>query len=280
MKVYEVVTQRLLKKMEEGIIPWARGWKPKYHLPVNWVTGKPYQGMNLMLLDWNAQYATYKQINEAGGKVRKGAKSYPIIFWKTFEVEKEAKENSVTTETKYFLQYYSVFEVGIDTEGIERKELPPMPIYQSKKLVESYLKSGIIINHGYPSASYEKERDAIRMPHPEAFKDINYYQKTLFHEMIHSTGHPSRLARPLDTKSENLKSYAKEELIAEIGSSYLCYLTGIDSEAILNQNASYLQSWLRVLNDNPKMLITAASAAQKAAGYIEGCQTTQKAKVA
>ena len=118
------------------------------------------------------------------------------------------------------------------------------------------------------------------MPHPEAFKDINYYQKTLFHEMIHSTGHPSRLARPLDTKSENLKSYAKEELIAEIGSSYLCYLTGIDSEAILNQNASYLQSWLRVLNDNPKMLITAASAAQKAAGYIEGCQTTQKAKVA
>ena len=277
MSVYEIITSRILKELKKGIIPWARGWKPDYHPPTNWFTQKPYHGLNLLLLQWNGQYASYKQIVDAGGKVKKGATATPIIFWKPFEVEEPDKEEP---QIKFCLRYYSVFEIGIDTEGIERKEISPVSPVLGNALVKPYLASGPAIAHGYASASYDMKKDAIRLPKVERFHSPDHYLKTLFHEIIHSTGHSSRLQRPMDTQSEDRKSYAKEELTAEIGSAFLCNFAGIDSEQIFRQNTSYIQSWLRVLEDNPRMVISAASMAQKATQYIVDYQTKDEIKVA
>ena len=265
MSVYEIITSRILKELKKGIIPWARGWKPDYHPPTNWFTQKPYHGLNLLLLQWNGQYASYKQIIEAGGRVKKGATATPIIFWKTFEVEEPDKEEP---QIKFCLRYYSVFEIGIDTEGIERREISTVSSVLGNELVHPYLASGPAIAHGYASASYDPKKDAIRLPHTKQFQSPDHYLKTLFHEIIHSTGHSTRLQRPLDSQSNNRKSYAKEELTAEIGSAFLCNFAGIDSEKIFKQNASYIQNWLTVLQDNPRMVISSASLAQKAVEYI------------
>ena len=265
MSVYEIITTRILNELKKGIIPWARGWKPEYHLPTNWFTQKPYHGLNLLLLQWNGQYASYKQITDAGGKVKKGSTATPIIFWKPFEVEEPDKDEP---QIKFCLRYYSVFEIGIDTEGIDRREISPVLPVSGNELIHPYLASGPAIAHGYASASYDPKKDVIRLPHIKQFHSPDHYLKTLFHEIIHSTGHSSRLQRPLDSHSANRKSYAKEELTAEIGSAFLCNFAGIDSEKIFKQNTSYIQSWLAVLEDNPRMLISAASLAQKSVEYI------------
>lgn len=277
MSVYEIITSRILKELKKGIIPWARGWKPDYHPPTNWFTQKPYHGLNLLLLQWNGQYASYKQIVDAGGKVKKGATATPIIFWKPFEVQEPDKDDP---QLKFCLRYYSVFEIGIDTEGIERKEISPISPVLGNALVKPYLASGPAIAHGYTSASYDPKKDAIRLPQVKQFHSPDHYLKTLFHEIIHSTGHSSRLQRPMDTQSEDQKYYATEELTAEIGSAFLCNFAGIDSEQIFRQNTSYIQSWLRVLEDNPRMVISAASMAQKATQYIVDYQTKDEIKVA
>jgi Antirestriction protein len=270
MSVYDVITKRLLEELKKGSIPWAKPWRPEYHKPMNWLSERPYQGINFILTQWNGQYATYKQIREAGGNVKKGAKAIPIVFWKPLEKE---DDETGKKQPKFCLQYYSVFEVGVDTEGIQRKSVEPMKPIPRQELLKKYLAEGPKLVHGYTSASYEPERDVIRMPEAEKFTSTSHYFKVLFHETIHSTAHTDRLNRPLLNRADDMKSYAKEELIAEIGSAFLCNLAGIDSEEFLQQNASYLQSWLSVLEEHPKMILTASALAQRA---VEMIVTTEK----
>ena len=265
MNVYDIVTKRILEELKKGEIPWARSWKPEYHLPMNWLTGRPYQGINFILTQWNGQYATYKQIKEAGGNVKKGAKATPIVFWKPLEKSDDEIEER---KKRFCIQYYSVFEVEVDTEGIRRKEVEPVQPISKQELLKEYLESGPTIVHGYSGASYEPTRDTIRMPSTGRFESHSHYYMTLFHEAIHSTGHESRLSRVLVGRGEDIKAYAQEELIAEIGSAFLCNLSGIDSEEMLKRNTSYLQSWLSLLEDHPRMILIASSAAQKAVDLI------------
>ena len=266
MSIYQIITDKILAELKNGIIPWARPWKSHYQPPTNWISGRPYHGINRLLLEWNGQYASYQQITSAGGQVRKGAKAKIIVFWKPLE-EKEQTEADPKT-LKFCLRYYSVFEIGVDTEGIERRDLPALNSIGGDELICPYLKEGPALAHGYPSASYDAISDAIRMPAVSDFKNSDHYLKVLFHEAIHSTGHSDRLDRPLKYRSEDLKAYAKEELAAEIGSAFLLHRAGLDSEELLKQNTAYIQSWLRALEDNPMLIIPAASMAQKAVELI------------
>lgn len=266
--VYELVTNRIIEELEKGVIPWRKPWV-NYNA-VNWVTQKPYRGINVMLLQ-PGEYATFKQIVDAGGKVKKGAKSQIVVFWKWLEFEDE--ENGEMKKIP-FLKDYNVFNVLTQVEGLEGKrniqEYEHNPIEEAESIYKNYI-NGPNFTFRSGQAVYNPLIDRINVPPMKDFPNINEYYSTLFHEMIHSTGHQTRLDRPGIT-SHNVafgdEVYSKEELIAEIGAAMLCNVAGIDNHTIQN-SASYIQSWLRALKDDKKLVVQAAAQAQKAADYIQ-----------
>lgn len=265
--VYQIVTNRIIEELEKGVIPWRKPWVN--HIAVNWVTQKPYRGINILLLP-PGEYATYKQITEAGGKLKKGAKSQIVVFWKWLEYEDEETEEK--TKIPY-LRYYKVFNVLTQVEGLEGKrniqEYKHDPIEEAESIYKNYMDApDFTFKSG--KAVYYPLIDRINVPPMKDFPNVNEYYCTLFHEMIHSTGHKSRLDRP-GIAGHNVafgdEVYSKEELVAEIGAAMLCNIAGIDNHTIQN-SASYIQSWLRALKDDKKLIVQAAANAQKAADYI------------
>lgn len=268
VKLYEMITNKIIEKLEKGTVPWRRPWVNG--IARNWVTQKEYRGINTLLLD-GGEYATFKQIQEAGGKVKKRAKSHVVVFWKLIDVEDEE-----TGEEKKIplLRYYRVFKVGEQTEGIEpkRKEIKfeHDPIEKAEEIKRNYINC--------PTYSFESGRayynpllDHINVPPISDFENVHEFYSTLFHEMIHSTGHKNRLNREGVTSvaSFGSETYSKEELVAEIGASMLCGVAGIDNH-IIDNSASYIQSWLRKLKNDKKLIILASQQAQKAVDYIRG----------
>ncbi|MFD1362787.1 ArdC family protein [Lentibacillus salinarum] len=270
-KVYEIVTNQIIKKLEEGTVPWKKPWNGG--VAVNWVTQKPYRGINTMLLS-GGEYATFKQIQQAGGKVKKGEKSHLVVFWKMIEVDDE--ENEQETKTIPLLRYYRVFEVGEQVEGLERKRIEEKfqhdPIEEAEAVKENYINSPTY-THLPGEAWYKPFDDHINVPPKEDFPNIHEYYSTLFHEMIHSTGHSDRLNRKGVVQHNRFGSenYSKEELVAELGASMLCGVTGINNETIDN-SASYIQSWLRALKNDKTLIVQASQQAQKACDHILGTE--------
>lgn len=266
-KIYEMVTNQIISKLEKGTVPWKKPFASGQ--AVNWNTQKPYRGINTMLLD-GGEYLTFKQIKDAGGKVKKGEKSQIIVFWKWLEVEdKETGEEKNVP----FLKYYRVFEVGSQVEGIEpKREYEAFihdPVEEAEKIKASYINapSYSSITGG---AWYKPFEDRVNVPPMKEFENIHEYYSTLFHEMIHSTGHSSRLDREGITAHNGFgtERYSKEELVAELGASMLCGVSGIDNETIDN-SASYIDSWLRVLKEDKTLIVKASQQAQKASDYIQ-----------
>jgi antirestriction protein ArdC len=267
-KIYEMITNQIIEKLEAGTVPWKKPFKNG--IPRNWKSQKNYRGINLFLLD-GGEYASFKQIKEAGGRVKKGEKSNICIFWKMLDVEDEE-----TKEKKKIpmLRYYRVFKVGEQTEGIEPKqELEKFehdPIEEAEKVKNEYFNPpSYSFNSG--GAWYKPFEDHINVPPKEDFPDVNQYYSTLFHEMVHSTGHQTRLKRDgvIKTNRFGSKDYSKEELVAELGASMLCGVTGISNETIDN-SASYIDSWLQKLKNDKTLIVKAGQQAQKAADYILG----------
>ncbi|MEK5394044.1 zincin-like metallopeptidase domain-containing protein [Margalitia sp. FSL K6-0131] len=267
--VYELVTEKIIEKLEEGVIPWRKPWTNAN--AVNWKTQKPYRGINTMLLE-PGEYATFKQIKEAGGKVKKGAKGHIVVFWKWIEKE---NEESNKIEKIPFLRYYKVFEINSQVEGLESKRSTETyehnPIEKAEAIFKGYINCpDYTFNPG--QAVYYPTLDVINCPPLKDFKVAEEFYCTLFHEMVHSTGHKSRLERKGITNQAVAfgdEVYSKEELIAEMGASFLCNVAGIDTITIEN-SAAYIQSWLRALKDDKTMVVKAASQAQKATDYILG----------
>jgi antirestriction protein ArdC len=265
--IYEMVNAKLMEKLEAGVIPWRKPWVGGN--AVNWVTQKPYRGINAIMLD-AGEYATFNQIKKAGGKVKKGAKSEIIVFWKF--IEKENEEGEV--DKLPLLRYYRVFNIETQVEGLEPKQergnFEHDPIEEAEKIFKGYINSPSYTweNNG---AWYKPALDIINVPPIKAFPKAEEFYCTLFHEMAHSTGHDSRLKREgiKQVAAFGSEDYSKEELIAEFTASMLCGKAGIDNSTIDN-SASYIQSWLRVLKDDKTMLVQAAGKAQKAADYILG----------
>lgn len=266
--VYEMVTNRIIEELEKGVIPWRMPWVNAS--AVNWLTQKPYRGINSMLLA-PGEYATFKQISEAGGKVKKGEQGHIVVFWKWLETKNEETEE---IESIPFLKYYKVFNVLTQAEGIETKRnvstFEHDPIEGAEAIYKNFMNAPTYsFNSG--KATYTPSMDHINVPPMKDFPNVHEYYSTLFHEMVHSTGSKNRLARPGVTRSVVAfgdEVYSKEELIAEVGAAMLCSVAGIDNHTIEN-SASYLQSWLRALKEDKKLIVQASAQAQKAADYIQ-----------
>jgi len=275
MKVYEIITKAILEKLEEGSIPWHKPWSGQESMPKNLITKKEYQGINAFLLGCQGYtspfWLTFKQCKDLGGTVNKGAKATPVIYWNWIELDSDGE----TEEKVPFLRYYSVFNVE-QCEGIPQDKLPQAAITVNaidritvcEEIINS-MTDRPAITHNRQAALYYVDKDIINMPLFASFETAETYYATLFHEIIHSTGHEKRLARPgiTDLSPFGTPSYSREELIAEMGAAFLCGFAGIEN-VTLDNSAAYIQGWLKKLRNDKKLVIVAAAQAQKAANYI------------
>ncbi len=272
-EVYQAVTGKILEALGKGDIPWRRPWRcPR---AVNIITRKPYQGINVLLTilpDFVSPFwMTFKQATDLGGHIKKGEKSSQIIFYKSL-VKTDNDGNPILNSkgesvTIPMLRYSNVFNLE-QTEGIPNPE--PIPeikggLEEAARLVnEAKL---CPIRHGGVTACWYPEDDYIQMPGIQRFKTQELYYHSLFHEMGHATGHPSRLNR--DTSIEKT-DYAKEELEAELTASFLSNRIGIMDKVSFDHPTGYIQSWLKALKDDPKMVVQVAAQAEKATAFITG----------
>jgi antirestriction protein ArdC len=274
--VYETVTARIVAQLEAGVIPWRKEWKVTgaSGFPANFQTKKPYRGINTLLLlsavYSDSRWLTYKQAQAIGAQVRKGEHGTQIVFWSTFERDSAESEESTRVP---FMRTYTVFNVA-QCDGIP-VELPfdvpafePIPAAQA--LADGYFtREHLNLKHGGDRAFYHPALDYIQMPEPGMFNSPDAYYSTLFHEMGHSTGHTSRLDRARESgRKFGDENYAKEELTAELTAAFLCAQTGISNELVEANHAAYIQSWLRALQNDKTLIVSAAQRAQRASDRI------------
>ncbi len=273
--VYSLVTDKIIEQLEKKIVPWQQPWKDN-SIPQNLITRKPYRGINTLLLGTlryeQNLFLTFNQIKSIGGSVRKGEKGNLIIFWKP--IVKTKKENGTDKpELSFVLRYYTVFNVaqceGISPNLIEiTAELPFSPISYCEQIIEEFEHCPQIIFETQ-QAFYEPVSDYINMPKFETFITNEDFYSVLFHELIHSTGHRTRLAREgvATTSRFGDCTYSLEELTAEIGSCFLSSLCGIGANNF-DQSVSYINGWLTALKNDKKLIVKAGGQAQKATDYI------------
>lgn len=267
--IYQETTDRIVAAIERGTTPWLKPWNGKSGgmLPFNAVSGRPYNGINLLILgisDYSSLgWLTYKQAASLGGNVRKGEKGTTIVFWQ-FNKGKD----KVTGEAKVipFAKAYTVFNVE-QCEGLDAsKILIPAPAIAGKTWANDIAaRHNVTLEHGGNQAYFNPSRDFVRMPSAADFKTPEAYQSTLAHELTHWTGHKARLAREFGKRFGD-SAYAFEELVAEIGSAFLCAAHGVAADRL--QHPQYVANWLQVLKDNKRAIFTAASKAKAAAEYL------------
>ena len=275
--IYEVVTRKIIDLLESGVVPWQIPWRTASGMPRNLMSLRAYNGINFWLLlcrkDSVPFYMTFEQVKSLGGTIRKGEKSTMIVFWKLLKSENE--NQSEEEKVVPLLRYYSVFNIS-QTEGIDEKRIPKTdafdhdfnPVEVAESIINNWVDRPKIVKSGN-SAFYDPRLDIVCVPNPRTFFNDHQYYSTLFHEVVHSTGHSKRLGRHAKIKDHNFssKDYSQEELVAEMGAAYLCGLTDIQQQTIEN-NAAYIKSWIKTFKDDSKVLIMAAAQAQKAVDYM------------
>jgi antirestriction protein ArdC len=276
--VYEIITQRILEKMKEGYIPWKKPWIGSAG-SYNIVSKKPYSLTNQILLDHRGAYATFKQWQNLGGKVKKGAKSEVVIFWKMQEIEeKDEDSGEIRKKNVPLLRYYRVIHVS-DVEGVAypdpEEKFNTEPIQEAEDLLHSYLdreKISLHILQDGNSAYYRPSDDSITLPEISQFKLAEEYYGTIFHECSHSTMKKSRCDREEENKRSHFGNavYSREELVAEISSAAILNNLKIETPETFTNSAAYIQGWSRALKKDPKLFVTASARAEKAANYILG----------
>ena len=234
--VYEMVTDRIIEQLENGIIPCEKPWKGIRSGAFNRVSKKSYSLLNQMLLNHDGEYATFKQWQDLGGKVRKGEKSEIIVFWKVLPVEEVQEDGEKIVKQIPLLRYINVFHIS-QVDGVEplpEEELNDIaPIEKAENVLRDYwTRENITVEHIKGNrAYYSPSRDMICLPLFEQFKDSNEYYSTAFHESVHSTMKESRCNRAEERKNKLVafgsEEYSKEELIAELGSANLMNIIGI-----------------------------------------------------
>jgi antirestriction protein ArdC len=286
MDVYQIVTDKIISLLEQGTIPWQKPWATNNGLPKNLVSGKEYRGVNVFLLgcqQYGSPYwLTYKQAQDKGGTVRKGEKSSVAIFWKLLDRSSATLETEAPDATGKIplLRYYNVFNLeqcdGIESPVTDTPTYTFTPVEMAEKIVSGY-KDKPEISYGGNKASYSPMTDSIRMPYDYRFEKSETFYSVLFHEMGHSTGHQSRLARKevIERYDFGSEFYGAEELCAELTSSMLCGVAGISNQTV-ELAASYLSGWLSVIKKDKKAIIVAAAQAQKAADHILGKTFTEE----
>ena len=278
----EHITSLVVKQLEEGVIPWRKPWNGYGIAPTSLGSNKPYQGINTLLLSMAGEeystpyWLTYLEAQKRGGNIRKGEKSTPIVKWSKYERNDKATGDKVEG---YFMRSYAVFNYD-QADGVEAPEIKALtkrePVSVEvgiDSILNSYTSKPEISHRAIDRAFYRPSDDTITLPLLEQFNGSGEYSATLTHELIHSTGHKSRLDRhaensgPCSFGSEN---YAKEELIAELGAQFLINGAGIAHAEELSNSASYLAGWLKALKSDIGLLVSASGKAQRAANFILG----------
>lgn len=266
--VAELVTNEIIQRLEAGTIPWFKPWQGGE--TVNYITGKPYQGINRLLLD-GGEYATFKQITDRGGKVNKGAQGHIVVFYKPLTVVDEGEDEPKVIR---MLRYYKVFNIAdtnLQPKQDNSTEHTNYTIDNCQAVIDDYIsREGIKLRNLKKSdrASYSPTTDIINLPLLSQFTDSKHYYATAYHEMAHSTGHKSRLDRLSKTAHFGNAEYSREELIAEITSAMLCNHTGIDTAEVIDNSAAYIGNWLQALKNDKNMILVASAKAEKAYNYI------------
>ena len=276
-ELYKTVTSSVIEQLERGTPPWTRPWKDVRvkgvgMLPSNLVTGRLYSGSNVLLLWMTAtafgydslQFCTYQQANEMGARVKKGSRSTHIIFTKHVRnKDEETDEERKSTIVKS----YPVFHVS-QLDGIPAKYLEPQEPDDARPMRERAFEfakgTGVKISNGGNKAAYIPSTDEVVMPSLKAFETEDAYWGVLNHELTHATGHKSRCDRVFGKRFAD-PEYAFEELVAELGSAFLCARLGIEPSF---RSASYIQNWLKVLKDDTRAIFSAASYAGHAADWL------------
>ena len=275
MDIYAEVTARIIAEMENGVIPWEKPWIASGNC-VSHATGKPYSLLNQMLLGRPGEYVTFKQCQEEGGKVKKGEKSRLVVFWKW--IEQEDEETGEKKEVP-FLRYFNVFHID-QCEGLTAKYAQPLPQITgdlpetkiAEDVIYEYLgREGVHMTHEQGDrAFYRPATDTIVLPIRKQFMSTAEYFSTAFHELVHSTGHKSRLDRLDKVAAFGSDDYSKEELIAEIGAAALVNHSGLETSHSLRNNTAYIQNWLTVLKGDKRFIVSASGKAEKAVNLILG----------
>ncbi len=280
--IYQRITDRIAAAIEAGAGTWRMPWHPGAdgaapRLPVNAATGKPYRGINTVVLWATAQaegypsavWATYRQWAELGAQVRKGEQSSPVVFWKISDKD-EQEDGEDDRRSRVFARGYSVFNAA-QVDGYAAPALPALPEPERIGRAEAFFAAlGADIRHGGNRACYVPSLDQIRMPPFPAFRDAVAYYATLAHEATHLTGHPSRCNRDLRGRFGE-EAYAAEELVAELGAAFICADLALAPEP-RPDHAAYVASWLKVLRGDKRAIFTAAAKAQAAADWMHARQ--------
>lgn len=272
--VYEMVTDRIIEQLEQGVIPWQKPWGGVIDGAYNRISKKPYSLLNQMLLQHSGEYATFKQWSELGGHIRKGEKSEIVVFWKLQPYEDENADGEKIIKQIPLLRYYNVFHVS-QVDGIEPKELDLNefePIEEAERIKTEYMTREHlkILEKLTDKAFYSPTFDYIQIPCKEQYQNVEEFYSTLFHEMVHSTGYKTRLDREdvKDCMYFGSENYSKEELTAELGSAFLVNLLGIETKNSFRNSSAYIQGWLGRLRGDKKFIVSASSKAEKAVKYI------------
>lgn len=276
-KVYSRITEAILHRLEQGIVPWHKPWR-QAGFPMNLVSQRRYRGINVFILGsqgyGSPYWLSFRQASELGGSVRKGEKATPVVFWKWQDKEFEAAEEKKTARIP-LIRYYHVFNVE-QTEGISYPKAPVpevKPIAAAERVLMWY-EDPPRIERGN-QACYRPQDDAIVMPVKERFPKMEEYYSTLFHELTHSTGHEKRLARKTltDLCPFGSTNYSREELVAEMGAAMLSGECGIE-QVVIDNSASYIAGWLKRLQNDRRLVVVAAGQAQQAVDHILGRRFT------
>lgn len=286
LDVYTRVTNKIVADLERGVAPWVQPWtaspdgarlaRPLRH------NGIPYNGINILLLWGSAlekgftspHWMTFKQAHDLGGHVRKGEHGSLVVYASTFQKTEADAEGKDVERDIPFLKSYIVFNVD-QIEGLPdlyRAKPPPKFANAAERIAHAeafFAATGATILSRGHRAAYSPQLDHIVMPPFETFRDAESYYATLAHETIHWTRHESRLSRDLGRKSWGDAGYAAEELVAELGSAFLCADLEI-SPVVSEDHAAYIAHWLRMLKDDKKAIFAAAAHAQRAVDFLHG----------
>ena len=289
--VYSRITDKIVADLEQGVRPWFKPWNAEHAAgkitrPLRH-NGIPYKGINVIML-WSAAivkgyacplWLTFKQALELGGNVRKGETGELVVYANSItKTETDAKGEETEREIP-FLKGYTVFNAeqceNLPAHYTAKAEPPALtPLQRIEAADRFFAATGADIRHGGTRAFYAEGPDYVQMPPFETFRDAESHAATLAHELTHWTKHDKRLARDMGRVKWGDEGYAREELVAELGSAFLCADLGITPE-VREDHAAYIASWLKVLKDDKRLIFSAASQAQRAADYLHSLQPRQ-----
>ena len=274
----EEITARIIEAIKAGTAPWQKPWDGS-GAPCNAISSRQYSGINAVTLAMHGlsmdkgrdpRWATFLQAKQQGWQIKKGAKGTRVILWKPFEARAKDDEENAEPKQVFLQRVFTVFHAS-QIDGISDYQLPVKNEIELCAEAERIIAaSGAEIHYGGDRGCYFPSDDIIQLPERERFYSSAGYYSTALHELIHWTGHKSRLNRKQNPNKYS-SEYAFEELVAEIGSMFISAATGIpQTEENFQNDTSYVATWLERMKDDPNVIFKAATEASKAADFILG----------